>query len=110
MRRWIVLTILATAVALLAASPAYAWWGWTTGVAERTLRDEGLTWDTGHENVQYADCEGRPPRFRQGGKTYWRNFRCYVETDAAAGENHYFIRVAVKGKYKWKYGFLEYTT
>jgi hypothetical protein len=89
-------------------------WTWSTQLAERTLRQQGLdfTYDdgsTGHEQVSVADCkgEGRGIRNRFGVLT-WRNLTCYVETDAPNGEGAYFIRFHVAGKYRWTYAFLHY--
>jgi hypothetical protein len=109
MRR-LILAVVVAMIALVVASPAYAWWGWTTQAANQRLKREGLKWNTGHEQVYFADCKGAPPSYREGGRVFWRNFNCYVETDAPPSESHYFIRLAVKGEHKWRHSFVEYAS
>ena len=104
--------IIVALLGVLGAAPAAAHgvWYWSKKAAQKTLLREGLEWDEGFEEVFTARCTVQGSWICKAAHTsrLFRKFKCYVYTDAPAGEDSYYIRFLVQGKYRWKPVFLYY--
>jgi hypothetical protein len=84
-------------------------WYWSHTSAEATLYDEGLDWEEGYDNVDFAYCrgEGQWLNSRVTGRRLFRHFRCYIEADNG---DTYFIRFHVLTKHRWSFTWLRWAT
>jgi hypothetical protein len=93
------------------SAAARAAWYWHKSAAEDTLYNEGLNWSEGFETVSLARCRGQGAWIWSDGRPrakLFRKFGCYIETDAVAGEDRYYVRLMVRGKFRWDFAFLNY--
>jgi hypothetical protein len=108
----LLLATMVVAVVGVCATPASAEaaWFWAKKEAQNALLREGLDWDSGHEEVLVARCVGQGRWIWNDSQTVrlFRKFRCFVFTTAPVGEDEYYIRFLVKGKFRWDYEFLHY--
>ena len=90
------LTGLSAGVATQSAEAHSTSWYWNTFKASRAIRDSGLDWRQGYDQVTYVRCSGYGDWIRGNRSArLYRHFNCYVE---AVGSNPYWVTLHVTGR------------
>jgi hypothetical protein len=98
------LTGLSAGVATQSAEAHSTTWYWNTYKASQKIRQAGLDWRQGYDQVNYVRCSGYGDWIRGNRSArLYRHFNCYVE---ARYEDPYWITLHVTGRNGWDYEWL----
>jgi hypothetical protein len=79
-------------------------WYWNAYKAQQNVRDTGLDWRQGYDQVEYVRCTGYGDWIRGNrSQRLYRHFNCYIE---ARYEDPYWITFHVTGRTTWDYSWL----